>query len=112
VGAPVDGSGFDAKFLAHCPLTEAAKRDLRRLYDSHQPDYLAGASEAHKKLQLARMSYRDYLLKIAKVDPSLLWFFARATEGWYCVPHTDAAILEAHRAVIEVLDRRAMPMLT
>ena len=24
-------------------------------------------------------------------------------------PHTDAAILEAHRAVIEVLDRRAMP---
>jgi spermidine dehydrogenase len=26
-------------------------------------------------------------------------------------PHTDAAILEAHRAVIEVLDRRAMPSL-
>ena len=26
-------------------------------------------------------------------------------------PHTDAAILEAHRAVIEVLDRRAMPAL-
>jgi spermidine dehydrogenase len=25
--------------------------------------------------------------------------------------HTDAAILEAHRAVIEVLDRRAMPLL-
>jgi spermidine dehydrogenase len=26
-------------------------------------------------------------------------------------PHTDAAILEAHRAVIEILDRRAMPSL-
>jgi spermidine dehydrogenase len=25
-------------------------------------------------------------------------------------PHTDAAILEAHRAVIEALDRRAMPL--
>ncbi len=85
VGAPEDGSGFDAKFLAQSPLTEAAKRDLRRLYDPHQPDYLAGASEADKKLQLARMSYHDYLLKVAKVDPSLLWFFARATEGWYCV---------------------------
>lgn len=26
-------------------------------------------------------------------------------------PHTDAAILEAHRAVQEVLQRRAMPLL-
>jgi spermidine dehydrogenase len=26
-------------------------------------------------------------------------------------PHTDAAILEAHRAVQEVLQRRAMPVL-
>jgi spermidine dehydrogenase len=84
VGAPGEGSGFTAKFLGQSPLTEAAKRDLQRLYDPHQPDYLAGASEADKKLQLARMSYRDYLLKFAKVDPSLLWFFARATEGWYC----------------------------
>ena len=46
--------------------------------------YLPGLSEADKKLQLARISYRDYLLKVAKVDPALLWFFARATEGWYC----------------------------
>jgi spermidine dehydrogenase len=41
-------------------------------------------SESDKKLRLARMSYRDYLLNVAKVDPSVLWFFARATEGWYC----------------------------
>ncbi|MDB6010747.1 MAG: hypothetical protein JWL65_2997 [Gammaproteobacteria bacterium] len=84
VGAPGEGSGFTTKFLGQSPLTEAAKRDLQRLYDPHQPDYLAGSSDADKKLQLARMSYRDYLLKVAKVDASLLWFFARATEGWYC----------------------------
>ncbi len=84
VGSPEDGGGFPANFLGQSPLTEAAKRDLRRLYDPHQPDYLAGASDADKKLQLARLSYRDYLLKVAKVDPSLLWFFARAPEGWYC----------------------------
>ena len=84
VGAPQDGSGFDAKFLAQSPLTEAAKRDLQRLYDPRQPDYLSGLSEADKKLQLARMSYRDYLLEVARVDASVLWFFARATEGWYC----------------------------
>jgi spermidine dehydrogenase len=84
VGAPQDGSGFAAEFLAQCPLSEAAKRDLQRLYDPRQPDYLSGLSEADKKLRLARMSYRDYLLEVAKVDVSVLWFFARATEGWYC----------------------------
>jgi spermidine dehydrogenase len=84
-GAAEDRTGFSPKFLSQAPLTDAAKRDLQRLYDPRQPDYLAGSSEADKKLLLARMSYRDYLLKVAKVDPSLLWFFARATEGWYCV---------------------------
>jgi spermidine dehydrogenase len=84
VGSPEERGGFTAKFLGQTPLTEAAKRDLQRLYDPQQPDYLAGSSDADKKLQLARMSYRDYLLKVAKVDASLLWFFARATEGWYC----------------------------
>src|SRR5580704_154927 len=84
VGSPEEGNGLAAKFLSQSPLTAAAKRDLQRLYDPRQPDYLPGLSEADKKLQLARMSYRDYLLKVAKVDPSLLWFFARATEGWYC----------------------------
>jgi spermidine dehydrogenase len=84
VGAPEEGQGFSAEFLAQTPLTAAARRDLQRLYARHQPDYLAGASEADKKLQLARMSYRDYLLKVARIDPSLLWFFTRATEGWYC----------------------------
>ena len=84
VGSPEEGNGLAAKFLSQSPLTAAAKRDLQRLYDPRQPDYLPGLSEADKKLQLTRMSYHDYLLKVAKVDPSLLWFFARATEGWYC----------------------------
>jgi spermidine dehydrogenase len=84
-GAAEDNVGFTTQFLANSPLTDAAKRDIQRLYDPRQPDYLQGLDDAEKKLQLARMSYRDYLLKVAKVDPSVLWFFARATEGWYCV---------------------------
>jgi spermidine dehydrogenase len=83
-GAAQDDVGFTAKFLASSPLNDAAKRDIQRLYDPHQPDYLPGLGDAAKKLQLARMSYRDYLLKVAKVDSSVLWFFARVTEGWYC----------------------------
>jgi spermidine dehydrogenase len=84
VGAPEDEGGFSPEFLSRSPLTDTARRDLQRLFDPHQPDYLAGVSEADKKLRLARISYRDYLLNVAKVDPAVLWFFARATEGWYC----------------------------
>ncbi len=84
-GAPEDDIGFTAAFLAQSPLSDAAKRDVQRLYDPRQPDYLQGLSEAEKKLRLARMSYRDYLLNVARMDPSVLWFLARATEGWYCV---------------------------
>jgi spermidine dehydrogenase len=69
VGAPEEASGFTAKFLSQSPLTATARRDLQRLYDPRQPDYLPGLSEADKKLQLARMSYHDYLLKVAKVAP-------------------------------------------
>jgi spermidine dehydrogenase len=85
VGSPTDGSGFTAQFLAQSPLSAAARRDIQRLYCASQPDYLPGLGDADKKLQLARMSYRDYLLNVAKVDPTVLWFIARASEGWYCV---------------------------
>ena len=84
VGSPEEGSGFPAQFLAQSPLSASARRDLQRLYDPQQPDYMAGMGEAEKKLRLARMSYRDYLLNVAKVDPSLLWFFVPMTQGWYC----------------------------
>jgi len=84
VGAPGETGGFPADFLVRSPLSAAARRDLQRLYDPRQPDYLAGASDADKKLRLARMSYQDYLLNVARVDPSLIWFFVPMTQGWYC----------------------------
>ena len=84
LGAADERTGFEASFLAASPLSAAARRDLKRLYDPAQPDYLQGLSEADKKLRLARMSYRDYLRQVAKVDPSLEWFFLPATQGWYC----------------------------
>jgi spermidine dehydrogenase len=87
VGAPDEerGLGFPEAFLAKSPLSEAARQDLRRLYDPNQPDYLPGLSSAEKKLRLARMSYADYLLNAAKVDKSLLWFFLASLAGFYCV---------------------------
>jgi spermidine dehydrogenase len=85
-GAPADsGGGFAEKFLAASPLSPAARRDLQRIYDPHQPDYLAGLDSADKKLRLARLSYREYLLDVARIDPSLMWFFFPMSQGWYCV---------------------------
>jgi spermidine dehydrogenase len=66
------------------PFRPQAKRDLARLFDPKQPDYLAGLDDAEKKLRLAHMSYETYLLDVAKVDRSLLWYFGPVTQGWYC----------------------------
>ena len=62
------------EYVRRMPLSEAAKRDLLRLQDPAQPDYLAGLTQGEKKERLARMSYKDYLLQVAKVDPQAYWF--------------------------------------
>ena len=63
------------EYVSRMPLSERAKRDLLRLQDAAQPDYLAGLTQRQKKERLARISYRDYLLQVAKVDPQAYWFY-------------------------------------
>ncbi len=54
-------------FMAEAPLSEKAKRDYQRLYQSKK-DYMPGVSSDEKKAKLARMSYRKFLLEQARVD--------------------------------------------
>jgi spermidine dehydrogenase len=61
-------------FFAKAPLSDAARNDLIRLHGKN-PDYMAGLSIAEKKAKLARMSYQDYLLNIAKMSPDALPIF-------------------------------------
>ncbi len=56
------------------PLSEATRKDLTRLHGKN-PDYLAGISEEEKKSKLAKMSYQDFLLNIAKMTTDALPFF-------------------------------------
>jgi len=54
------------------------------LEDPKQPDYMPGLSSDEKKARLARLSYRSYLLDVAKVDEEAFWLhksFGRSLFG-------------------------------
>ena len=74
------GRGLTPEFLAKTPFSAQAQKDLLRLNDKQQPDYLAGLSSGEKKLRLAKMSYQDYLLQVVKLDKQALWLFCSTSE--------------------------------
>jgi spermidine dehydrogenase len=61
-------------FFAKAPLSPAAQSDLVRLHGKN-PDYMAGMTVEEKKARLAKISYQDYLLHVAKIDPGALPVF-------------------------------------
>jgi spermidine dehydrogenase len=82
------------EFFSKAPLSEAARKDLIRLY-GRNPDYLAGQTVEQKEAKLARMSYQDYLLHVAKVSPDAVPFFmgqgARNNKRVDTLPALEAA---------------------
>ncbi len=59
------------EFLAKTPLPDQVRADLLRLWNDRR-DYMPGLSQAEKIQELQRISYRDYLLDVAKVHPDVL----------------------------------------
>jgi spermidine dehydrogenase len=94
-GVFLDREAFGADHLApgigERPWTEAlrdaslparVRDDIVRLHEA-AIDYLPGLTSDEKKARLARMSYRDYLLRVAGADPGALPFFqAMSHGGW------------------------------
>ena len=82
------------EFFARTPLSEAAQRDLVRLHGKN-PDYMPGLAEEDKKTALAKMSYQDFLLKVANMSPESLVFFlgegARNNKRVDTLPALEAA---------------------
>ena len=62
------------EFFAKAPLSDAARRDLIRIYGKN-PDYMAGLTAEQKIARLEKISWQDYLLTIAKMTPEALPFF-------------------------------------
>ena len=68
--------------LAQSPLSPQAQTDIARIEEA-EIDYLSGLSSEEKKARLSRMSYRDFLLNVAKADPGVIPFYqTRTHRGW------------------------------
>ena len=74
------GSRPTAELFAAAPFSARAKTDIVRL-EQTPVDYLPGLTGAQKKDRLSRISYREFLLSIVKVDPSVANFYQARTHG-------------------------------
>ena len=76
----VKGKLSSPEFLEQAPLSAAVRRDILRL-ETEPIDYLPGLSSGEKKARLSRISYRDFLLDLVKVDPSVIPIYQTRTHG-------------------------------
>ena len=68
--------------LAATPLSARARADIARIHEA-KIDYMPGLTSAEKKAWLSRVSYRDFLAKIAHADPATLPYFqAMSLDEW------------------------------
>ncbi len=78
------GSRPWAQWLADAPLSATARADIVRI-ETGEIDCLPGLSSEDKKARLSRISYRDFLSDIVKVDPAVLAYYQQRTQGEWSV---------------------------
>jgi spermidine dehydrogenase len=79
---PDRGTATVAKLLAHSPLSRQARLDMARILEG-AVDYLPDLAGEQKKDRLSRISYRDFLRDVAKVDPAVLAYYQAITHAWW-----------------------------
>ena len=63
------------EFFAEAPAPDEVRRDLIRIHEAKE-DFLPGLTAEEKAKRLAGISYQDYLLRVARLTPAALPFFA------------------------------------
>jgi spermidine dehydrogenase len=69
------------EFLSKTPLAEQAKSDIARLNGEPQRDYMPGLSKEEKIRKLRKMSYKDFLLNVAKAHPQVVSYYQARQMG-------------------------------
>lgn len=92
-----DGEMPWAEFLAKTPLSEPVRKDILRLYDEPR-DYMPGLSVEEKRARLGKMSYNDFLVKVAKVHPDVLPYFQTRSHRLGAIGSDARAALSAWSA--------------
>jgi spermidine dehydrogenase len=87
-----DGRSW-TELLAKSPLPAKVRSDIARIEEAHI-DYMPGVASDEKKRRLARMSYRDFLLNVAKADPGVVAFYQARTHGEWGVGIDAVAALD------------------
>jgi len=77
---PPDQAERWAKFLERAPLSELARSQIHTLY-TEKVDYMPGMMPAERVQKLRKMTYRDFLLEVAKVDPMVVTYLRDRTFG-------------------------------
>ena len=100
-GNPAEGpappDGWWREFAQQAPFSDSAKRDFVRLHEE-QVDYLPGLSVDEKRRKLRTISYRDYLLQFAKVDPQVAAYFQQRTHSGMAIGIDAAPASSAGRS--------------
>ena len=80
----VVGKRSSREAVAEYPLSARVREDVTRI-ETGTVDFMPGVSSADKKLRLSKMSYRDFLRDVVKVDPMTLVFYQNLTHALWGV---------------------------
>ena len=74
------GASSIRESITKSPLSDKAKRDVMRLYETKE-NYFPGLSAEETRSRLCNMSYHDYLVNIVQVDPIVVKLFQSSFHG-------------------------------
>jgi spermidine dehydrogenase len=80
----VVGKQSDPAMIAGYPVPQRAKEDIRRI-EAGSVDFMPGLSSGEKKLRLSKMSYREFLRDLVKVEPMTIAFYQARTHSLWGV---------------------------